>query len=167
MKRIPLALLASTIFMLCSCASNRSSPVAATTSPSPSATLATSATPTAETAKMIINLEKKTWDVFTKPEESKKFYHPDYRSIYFGAIRTLEENMRDSKDIVIKNFSISDEKVTFPTSDTAILIYKFTSDSTYKGKKTDGKGIASSVWVKVGGEWKNALYTESPLVPAK
>jgi len=122
---------------------------------------------TAEMEKKIIDLEKKTWDLFVrkKYEESAKVIATGYQSIYFGKVKPDAEAADDNKYIDIKNISFSDWKATFPTKDVAILTYKGTGQSTYKGKDTSGTYVASSVWVNINGEWKQALYHETKAEP--
>jgi len=169
MHRINLVLLVLAVSAFTACATNSSAPAAATASPSASPAADVQEASLVELGKTIIELEKKTWETTnsSQAEAGKKYYLPDYRAIYFGGIKSLEENIQDSKDMTLKSFAMSEEKVTFPVKDTALLTYRYTADSTYKGKKTGGPTLASSVWVRVGGEWKNALYTETSAAPAK
>lgn len=117
--------------------------------------------------KMIIDLEKKSWDVFIKKqmEEAKKLSTSDSRSIDSGGVKNLDEGLKDMNNYEMKNFSMSDIKVTFPVKDTAIITYKFTADAKYKGKDTSGTYVSASVWVNQGGEWKAAFYAETKAEP--
>lgn len=166
MKKIYFGLLAIVTLALCSCSDTPSGTATATTSPSPAPT-ATAIASTAEMEKKIIDLEKKSWDLFRakNAEENAKLMAPGNQGIYFGAVKSEAESHEDGKYIEIKNISFSDWKVTFPTKDVAILTYKSTGTSTYKGKDTSGTYVISSVWVNINGEWKAALYHETKAEP--
>jgi hypothetical protein len=163
MKRIYIVFFALMATILCACSpiSSGSAPAAASPAASPTATVA--AMNTAEMEKMIIELEKKSWEPVKNqsPEEAKRFNAPGYRAIYFGAIKGEEESANDNKDIVLKSISFSDWKVSFPVKDTAIVTYKYDAVSTYKGKATGGPSVATSTWVNIAGEWKLAVYAEA------
>lgn len=167
MKRIYIAFFAlmATTFCACSETPSASAPVAASPASSPMATV--TAMNTAEMEKMIIELEKKIWELYInkKIAEVKPYYLPEYRAIYYGTIKTLEENLKDANEIETKNFSMSDVKATFPVKDTALLTYRYSATSTYKGKTTSGTMVGSSVWVNKDGGWKCALYTETIAEP--
>lgn len=166
MKRNLFALLALIAVTLCACSSTPPETATAKTSPSamPTATVIAS---TAEMERRIIDLEKKSWDLFRakNAEENAKLIAPGNQGIYFGAVKSDAESHEDGKYIEIKNQTFSDWKVTFPTKDVAILTYKGTSTSTYKGKDTSGTYVVSSVWVNINGEWKSALYHETKAEP--
>lgn len=118
---------------------------------------------TAELEKQIIEPEKKTWDLFTsrKFDEAAKANAPGYQAIYYGKVKPDAEATEDNKYIDIKNISFSDWKATFPTKDVAILTYRYISTSSFKGNDTSGTYVTSSVWVKLNGDWKTALFHET------
>lgn len=166
MKRIRFALLALAVFTLSSCASNNPAPAAATTSPIASTTAPIS---TAELEKQIIELEKRAWELSknNQAEEFRKATTPDYRAIYFGGIKNLEEAIKDFAAVPIKQYTLSDFQITFPVKDTAVLTYKTTDVEVQQGKELKESLNCASVRVNIGGEWKSALYSESPAASAK
>ncbi|MBA3715729.1 MAG: nuclear transport factor 2 family protein [Pyrinomonadaceae bacterium] len=121
------------------------------------------ATSTADREKMLIEIEKKSWEPLKNKqvEEARKLAAPGYRAIYYGQIKDAEETYKDINDIDMKSISFSDWKVTFPVKDTAIITYKYDGKGSYKGEDTSGQNVATSVWVNIGGEWKQAVYAES------
>jgi hypothetical protein len=163
MNRTLFALLVLVAVSLCACSDTQTGTATATTSPSAAPSATAVAINTAEMEKRIIELEKKSWELFRakNAEENAKLIAPGYQSVYFGAIKSEAESHEDGKHIEIKKLDFSDWKVTFPTKDVAILTYKGTSTSTYKGKDTSGTYVMSSVWVNINGEWKSALYHET------
>lgn len=164
MKRILFAIFALMGITLCACSSASSGDAPAA---SPTTTATVTAMNTTEMEKKIIELEKKSWDLFISKnhQENSKLIAPGYQGIYFGAVKSEAESIEDGKYIEIKKQDLSDWKVTFPTKDVAILTYKGTSTSTYKGKDTSGTYVVSSVWVNINGEWKSALYHETKAEP--
>ena len=124
---------------------------------------AASAASTADMEKMLIEIEKKSWEPLKtkKVEEARKLAAPGYRAIYYGQIKDAEETYNDINDIDMKSISFSDWKVTFPVKGTAIVTYKFDAKSSYKGQDTSGQSVATAVWVNIGEEWKQAVYAES------
>jgi len=163
MKRIYIAFFALLATTLCACSETPSASAPAAASPASSPTATVTTMNTAEMEKMIIEIEKKSWEPVKNqsPEEAKRFNAPGYRAIYYGAIKGEEESANDNKDIVLKSISFSDWKVSFPVKDTAIVTYKYEAVSSYKGKDTSGPTVATSTWVNIAGEWKLAVYAEA------
>lgn len=167
MKRILFALLALLAVTLCACSSEPSGTAIATTSPTTAATATVATMNTAEMEKKIIDLEKKSWDLYKnkKFEEGAKMNAPGYQSIYFGKVKSDAEATDDTKYIEIKDISFSDWKATFPTKDVAIATYKFKISSKYKNLDKSGDYVGSTVWVNINGDWKQSLYHETRVEP--
>jgi hypothetical protein len=167
MERLHFLLVAMAALALCACSTTGPQTATATSTPiaSPTATVAS----TAEMEKAVIDLEKKSWELYKtkQAKEYKALLAPGYRSIYHGGVKDADENVKDIEATNIKSYSLSDVKASFPTKDTAILTYKLGIDYTYQGQKADDAFHASSVWVNVGGEWKLALYTEAKVEQPK
>ena len=166
MKRIYIAFFTLIAATLCACSTtpSESAPAASPVS-SPTATV--TAMSTAEMEKMIIDLEKKSWELY-KNKQAKEFRGllvPGYRTIYRDAIKDTDENLKEMEITDIKSYSLADIKVNFPVKDTAILTYKLTYDSSFKGKPAGGIFYSSVVWVNINGQWKSALYTETKAEP--
>lgn len=160
MKRIYIAFFALLATTHCACSS---APSGGATTTTPSAAPTVAAFDPVTTEKMLIELEKKTWNIYQdkKVDEYKKLFTPDFRAIYYGTIKSFDENFADVKDITIKNISFSDWKVTFPVKNTAIVTYKDTATATYKGKDTSGTYVVTTTWVEINGEWKQAVYADT------
>lgn len=166
MKRFHFLLLVLAVSALCSCATKSSGPTATSPSLSASPAATVSATTTAET---IIELEKKTWELAKtkRLDEFRKLLVPEYRTIYQGKIWNLDENIKDLMQSDIKSYSLSDTLVTFPVKDTAILTYRLDAVTVVNGKELKDPLYCSSVWVNIGGQWKGAVYVESPVATPK
>lgn len=161
MKRTTFALLALTVSTLSACATNNPAPATAATSP---AAPTPAPVNTVELKKQLIDLEKRAWELSpnNQAEEFRKATTPGYRAIYFGGIKNLEEAIKDFAVVPIKQYMLSDFQVTFPVKDTAVLTYKTTDVVVHKGKELKESLNCAAVWVNIGGEWKSALYSESP-----
>ena len=159
MKQPTLIILA--LFSLTFAACSTSSGTASVTT-SPTVLPTTSAKSTAEQEQLLIDLEKKAWDLYhnRKIDEVRKYYIPEFRAVSAGGVHGLEDSLKAANEMTTKDFSMSDIKVTFPVKDTALLTYKYKSTTTYKGKTSTDTMVSSTVWVMKDGEWKTALYSE-------
>jgi hypothetical protein len=166
MKRFHFVLLVLAVSALCSCATKSSGPTAASASLSASPAATVTAAATAET---IIELEKKAWELAKNKQmdEFRQLLVPEYRTIYQGKIWNLDECIKDLMQTDIKSYLLSDMRVTFPVKDTAILTYRVDAVTVVSGKELKDPLYCSSVWVNIDGQWKGAVYTESPVATPK
>jgi len=166
MQRSIRALLVLAVFSFCACSANSPAPAAATASPTATPIAPVS---TADLEKQLIELEKRAWELSknNQAEEFRKLATPGYQAIYLGGIKNLEEAIKDFTTVPVKQYALSDFHVHFPVKDTAVLTYKTTDVVVHKGKELKESLNCASVLVNIGGEWKSALYSESPAAPAK
>ena len=159
-KQFTLVILALVSLTLAACGTSSGTASVAT---SPTALPTASAKNTADQAQLLIELEKKAWDLYhnKRIDEVRKYYIPEFRAVSADGVSSLEDSLKAANEITTKDFSMSDIKVTFPVQDTALLTYKYTSTATYKGKTSTDTMISSTVWVMKDGEWKTALYSEA------
>ncbi len=119
----------------------------------------------------LIGLEKKFWqsmadeqtdvalDLLTEPafmvstHGAMKFDHATYRK------------MAEHGEQVIKRFELGDMDVTFLGEDTAILAYDVTQvlSPRQKSDETEQHMKDTSTWVRINGEWRCAMHTETPV----
>ncbi|MBS1811024.1 MAG: nuclear transport factor 2 family protein [Acidobacteria bacterium] len=161
MKRIYLAFFALLATTLCAC----SAPPSASTPAAPTASAAAFDAAAAE--KAVIEMEKKTWEVYKnkQADEYRKLATPKYRAVQNGAIKDLDAVIKDMSETTITNYSLSDIKVEFPVNDTAVLTYNLASAGVYKGKPGTDKYFVSAVWANVNGAWKAVIYHETKVEP--
>lgn len=62
----------------------------------------------------------------------------------------------------IKSFSLSDWKMTKPTTTTALLVYKGTQEGTCGGAPVPATVWVSSLWVKRKDVWVTVFHQETP-----
>ncbi|MGE5411246.1 MAG: nuclear transport factor 2 family protein [Clostridiales bacterium] len=118
--------------------------------------------PAAQMTQMILDNENSIVNAL-KDKDMEKFGNylaDDFVGISGMGRTNKNEEIQSMKDVDIKNFSMSDPKVVFPTNDVAILTYKATSSGTYKGKDFNDTFNASTTWVKKDGKWLNVSHTE-------
>lgn len=118
--------------------------------------------PTAQMTQMILDNENSSWNAL-KDKDIEKFgnyFADDYIGIYDIGIVNKNEDIQSVKDLDLKNFSISDQKVVFPTNDVAVAAYKITASGTNKGKDFNDTTYVSNTWAKRDGKWLIISHTE-------
>lgn len=164
MKRTCIAILVLATFTFCAC-STPPSPSSASTAATPAA--AVSAMSIAEMEKSVIDIEKKSWELYKNRQarEYRALLTPGYRTVTSSGTKNTDENVKDMDVTDIKSYSLSDIKIEFPTKDTAVLTYKLNINYAFQGKDASGLYNSSAVWVNNSAEWKCALYNETKAEP--
>jgi hypothetical protein len=87
------------------------------------------------------------------PHGAMKFDHAAYR------------RMAEHGEQVIKRFELGEMEATFVGENTAILVYEVRQVLSPRGKtqETEQHMKDTSTWVKVKGEWRCAMHTETPV----
>ena len=65
-------------------------------------------------------------------------------------------------DCEVKSFSYDDFKFVMLNKDTAMVTYTAMQDAVCSGKTIPAKVLETAVYVRRGGKWLQALYTEIP-----
>ncbi len=157
MKRyLPLAALLSLAFASISFAQ----PPAA--SPSPAAKPAMSK---AQIRGRLIATEKKLWEAW-KNKDAKPFkanLSADSVMIADSGVSGKDQAIKDLTEAPceVKSYTLSDFKVTFLSSGTALLTYKGAAEGTCGGAAIPSVW-ASSLYVNRGGKWLAASHQETP-----
>jgi uncharacterized protein DUF4440 len=155
-KRLPLVIVLT--FFLTSLAYAQE----ATPSPPPAAKPAMSR---AQSQRTIIATEKKLWEAW-KNKDAKPF------KAYLSAdsVQIAEAGVADKATIVqamgnsdceVRSYELSDIKVTFFNSSTAMITYKSAQDATCGGQAVPASVWSSSVYVMRGGKWLAASHQET------
>ena len=157
--RLPLVIVLTLVF-----ASFAHAQTSATASPSP----APSPKPgmsRAQSQRMIIATEKKLWEAW-KNKDMKPFR----ANISADAVMIGDSGVADKKTSLsamegmacdVKSYELSDIKVTFLSSSTAIMTYKSAQDATCGGQPVPASVWSSSVYVMRGGRWYAASHQET------
>ena len=155
-KRLPLVIVLTLFFTSLAYAQD------ATPSPSPAPKPAMSR---AQSQRAIIATEKKLWEAF-KNNDNKPFkanLAGDSVMISDSGVSTKAAVVKDigSGGCEVKSYELSDIKVTFITSSTAIITYKSTQEGTCGGQALPAAAWSSSVYVMRGGKWLAASHQET------
>ena len=158
--RLPLVILLTLVF-----ASFVHAQTTPTASPSPSPA-PKPAMSRAQSQRTIIATEKKLWEAW-KNKDMKVFKaNLSADSIMVGdsgvADKTAAIKALDGTTCEVASYELSDIKVTFLNSSTAIITYKSAQDATCGGEKIPPTVWASSVYVMRGGRWYAASHQETP-----
>jgi hypothetical protein len=110
----------------------------------------------------IIDLEKANWEAYKNKQADafKNHLAPDYRGVYDSGIQTADVELAEISTTDLRSYSFSNENVTFPNADMAILTYKAVIEATIKEKDVSGTYHCASVWVKKDAKWLTAMHSE-------
>ena len=116
----------------------------------------------------ILDLEHRYWETMAAGEHGKSAELLADEAVVVGsmgahAFRKADyEAMSQQSGWAITSYDLSDEKVTFPTENCAVVTYKVKQEAEHKGKPMSMEAWNSTVWVKDGGDWKCVAHSESP-----
>src|SRR6187399_3212015 len=110
----------------------------------------------------ITHLETSAWEAYKNKQADafKKLMSQDYCGAYADALKTLDMEVADMAKTDLRDYSLADMKVVFPSADVAVIRYKATIQMTFEGKDMSGTYNSASVWVKKGGKWLEVFHTE-------
>lgn len=127
--------------------------------------------PAAPTAAVLLDLEKKAFDAWSKKDG--KFFEGFLADNFVGSSegkrngKAEEVKMISSGNCEVKSYSLTDEKITSIGADAAVLTSKATVDATCEGKKLPATATVSTLFVRSGDTWKAAYHTETPVIDPK
>ena len=112
--------------------------------------------------KAITDLETSAWESYKNKQADafKKLMSEDYCGAYADALKTLDMEVADMAKTDLRDYSLADMKVVFPSADVAVTRYKTTIQETFGNKDMSGTYNSASVWVKKGAAWLEVLHTE-------
>jgi hypothetical protein len=109
--------------------------------------------------------EKKAWEEFGKGDGKwfDSFLTKDAMLISDWGINDKTETVKNinTKPCEIKSFKFNNFKAVSLNATAAIVTYEAEQDATCGGQPAPKKVYCSSVYVKVGKDWKGALHQES------
>jgi hypothetical protein len=117
----------------------------------------------ASNEKAITDLEKSAWESYKNKQADafRKLMSKDYYGIYTEGIKNLDREVADLAKTDLRDYSLTDMKVVFPSADVAVITYKTTFQLTSEGKDMSGTYNSGSTWVKKGGKWLEVFHTEA------
>jgi hypothetical protein len=110
----------------------------------------------------ITDLEKSAWEAYKNKQGDafKKLCSKDYYGDYAEGIKNLDGEVADMAKTDLREYSLADVKVVFPSADVALITYKATTQATSEGKDVSGTYNSGSVWIKKAGKWHGVFHTE-------
>lgn len=105
--------------------------------------------------------EKAAWQAYKdkKSEEFGKMLSSDYRGIYAEGVLDKAGEVSGMQKTTMNSFTLSDFKTVSPDANTTVVTYAVSADAVSEGEKFPEKMYVSSVWHKVGGEWRVLVHT--------
>lgn len=134
-----------------------------------SALLAQSAPADKEALKeALVKLEKQSWVAWQGHDGKffQEFLSDDHVELGAGgpASKAAVVSMVGSTACTVKSYAVDHFELTMLSPDTALLTYHAAQDTTCGGKPVPSPVWVSSLFVKHGDRWLNALYQHSPAV---
>ncbi len=114
----------------------------------------------------IIALEKAGWEAW-KNKDAKWFQAnltDDALSVRSDGVTDKAQNIKDLPNCEVKSVSLDGFKFLMLDKNSALITFTGMQDAVCGGKTQPSTVRASSVYVKRGGKWLNAFYTETPAV---
>ena len=112
----------------------------------------------------IIALEKAGWEAW-KNKDAKWFQTnqtDDALSVHSDGVTDKAQGIKTLADCEVKSVGLTDFKFLMLDKNSAVITFVGTQDAVCGGKTQPSTVRASSVYVKRGGKWLNAFYTEVP-----
>ncbi len=114
----------------------------------------------------IVALEKASWQEW-KNKNSAWFQTnltEDFLSVHNDGVTDKAQTVKSiAADCEVKSFSLDNFKFVMLTKDSAMMTYTAMQDAVCSGKPIPLHVLPTVVYVKRGGKWLQALYTEIPL----
>ena len=110
----------------------------------------------------ITDLEKAAWEAFKSKQADafKKLLSKRYCGVYAEGIKTADAEAADMAKFDLRDYSLGDMKVTFPSIGVAVVTYKATQQATFAGQDISGAYNCASVLIVRRGKWLVVFHTE-------
>src|SRR4029453_9059535 len=88
--------------------------------------------------KAITDLEKSAWESYKNKQADafKKLMSKDYYGTYAEDIKNLDREVADMAKTDLRDYSLADIKVVFPSADVAVITYKTTMQQHSNAKES-------------------------------
>ncbi len=113
----------------------------------------------------IVALEKQSWQEWKNKNSAwfQTYLTEDFLSVHNDGVMNKAQMVKSiAADCEVKSFSYDNFKFVMLTKDSAMMTYTAMQDAVCNGKTIPSKVLESVVYVKRGGKWLQALYTEIP-----
>jgi hypothetical protein len=115
-------------------------------------------------ADILIAHEKETWALIQRKdlETFASYLAEDFYDIFpDGEERTKSELLEFLRAAELKNYALSNFRVTMLTSDAAIVTYDVDARAVVKGEELSMHNAVTSGWARRGGKWLNVSAVAS------
>ena len=111
----------------------------------------------------ITDSEKSAWEAYKNKQADafKKYLATDYCGFYAEGIKNVDKEVADMEKTELRDYSLTDMKIAFPSGNVAVTTYKATLQSSSGGQDTSGTYNVASVWITTGGKWVLIFHTEA------
>jgi hypothetical protein len=113
-------------------------------------------------------LERQSWQAWKKRDGKffSQFLSDDHVEVGATGVANKEAVVATvaSPVCVVNSYAVDRFKLTVFDANTALLTYHAAQDTTCAGKAVPSPVWASSLYIRRGGRWLNALYQHSPAV---
>lgn len=119
-------------------------------------------------ATEILALEREFWTAMAAGdhERSARLIANESALVHSTAVITFTPatyiRMGAESPFKIKDWELTDERVVFPTADSALCTYKVRQTVEHHGQTETTLNHDTSVWVRDGSDWKCVLHSEIP-----
>jgi hypothetical protein len=112
---------------------------------------------------VIIDSEKAAWEAYKNKQADafKKYLATDYCGVYADGMKEVDKEVANMEKSELRDYSLADMKVVFPSADVAVTTYKATLQGSSGGQDTSGTYNVASVWIKKGGKWLVIFHTDA------
>jgi hypothetical protein len=110
----------------------------------------------------ITDSEKSAWEAYKNKQADafKKYLATDYCGVYADGIKNADKEVADMEKSELRDYSLADMKVVFPSADVAVTTYKATLQGSSGGQDTSGTYNVASVWAKKDGKWHVIFHSD-------
>ena len=114
----------------------------------------------------VVALEKQSWQEWKNKNSVwfQTYLTEDFLSVHNNGVENKAQTVKSiAADCEVKSFSLDNLKFVMLDKNAALLNYTAMQDAVCSGKTIPANVRVSVVYVKRGGKWLQALYTEIPV----
>ena len=114
----------------------------------------------------LIALEKQSWVAWQKRDGAfyQKFLSDDHVEVGGRGTSSKKEvvDFVGSPVCVVTSYSVDNFNVTILDADAALIVYHAAQDTKCGGRQVPSPAWVSSLYIRRGGKWLNAMYQQTP-----
>jgi ketol-acid reductoisomerase len=114
---------------------------------------------------MVIAMEKQSWQEWKNKNATwfQTNLSEDFLSVHNSGVENKASVVKTiAADCDVKSLSLDNIKFVMLNNDTAMMTYAASQDAVCSGSSIPANVLVAVVYVKRGGKWMQALYTETP-----